>query len=1097
MRKITFLIVIFFTAFSTYAQHSAYYINQQTGSNSNDGLTPSTPFKSINNNLPRTVADNAGEAFEIILMGEFTNASYNPSYTFSAKNDPILWNSENTLYFNNFKGEAGKYITIRPYDSTTVLNGNGANILRVANSEYLIIKDLRIEGEVPNIPLSLANELQFSYLDLSVNEDSDPSNDIDRYNPTLAQIRERDVDDCITPGCDPSVSGSLPKINDKPLVRPSYVDTRGFYLSKINNVKILNNVVTQMPGGGLRVSDCEDVDIIGNEVSYCSLRSYSGTHGLVVTKATSTRTTNDYRIKIVGNKVHHNYNEQYSWAPDKDKITPHIDEGKGVSLQRNQTTYKSDGVTINVNWEHGRILVANNLAYFNGFSGIHSNDGDRVDFINNTAYFNSHTKSITEDDDGNPSTFPTSTNGGNIGISMSDGIDCKIINNISVIDSRMSKSAIAVKNSTIATSDATATTRANGIPDAEIRNNLSYGTTLQGVTGTVDESATTVSIQTDAIKADPLFVDPLNFDFRLKITSPAIDAADATKATATDFNGDARYGTADLGALEFDANVTLWEGNNSSSWVDAGNWSNGVPLDNTYAINVPTGLTNYPEITTVNNELKDAYIEAGGSLNINPTGSLTIERDLIQDGTFTIKSDATSSGSFILKGTQKGAANVDYERYVTSNWHLVAPPVNGQSISAFKNDVSKNAEKYAIAPYVNNLDDELRYNYYTDNIGTNDIDLAGNFEMGKGYSVKKSTAGVFTFSGTLKTDNEQEPLADGVSGMVGNKWNLVGNPSTAYINLNTNADPTNNLLTANVTKLDPARVAVYMWNGSSYDIVNQTEPANPVYAAPGQAFFVQSINGGATFSITEDMQVHQTGAPFYKSENTTPSIDLKMTVNAATKTTKIKYLSNATTGLDPGYDAGTFNATSSNLNVYTHLVSNNEGVNFALQCLPNANFDDMVIPVGVTAKKDDELSFTSTTLHIPFGIKVFLEDKVANTFTRIDSENANYKVKISEDLNGIGRFYLHTSSKTLSVNDVPTATNISVFVKDRTNITVAGLNSENATLQLSNMLGEKVFKQPFKAKGKNTIVISNLKTGIYIVSIQSDKTNFSKKIILK
>lgn len=80
---------------------------------------------------------------------------------------------------------------------------------------------------------------------------------------------------------------------------------------------------------------------------------------------------------------------------------------------------------------------------------------------------------------------------------------------------------------------------------------------------------------------------------------------------------------------------------------------------------------------------------------------------------------------------------------------------------------------------------------------------------------------------------------------------------------------------------------------------------------------------------------------------------------------------------------------------------------------------------------------------------------------------------------------------------MPTATNISVFVKDRTNITVAGLNSENATLQLSNMLGKKVFKQPFKANGKNTIVIPNLKTGIYIVSIQSDKTNFSKKIILK
>lgn len=216
--------------------------------------------------------------------------------------------------------------------------------------------------------------------------------------------------------------------------RPSYIDTRGLFLSNVHHIDILDNTIHDTPGTGLRVADCEDINIIGNEVYNCSRKSYSGTHALVVTKATSTRTTDDYRIKILRNKIHHNYNEQYSWAPTKTVITPHIDEGKGISLQRNQTTYNTDG-SINVNWENGRILVENNICYFNGFSGVHSNDGDRIDFINNTCYFNSYTKSITEG--------ITSSNGGNIGISAQGGSDIKIINNISIIDKGLSKSAIS------------------------------------------------------------------------------------------------------------------------------------------------------------------------------------------------------------------------------------------------------------------------------------------------------------------------------------------------------------------------------------------------------------------------------------------------------------------------------------------------------------------------------------------------------------------------------------------------------------------------------------------------------------------------------
>ena len=89
------------------------------------------------------------------------------------------------------------------------------------------------------------------------------------------------------------------------------------------------------------------------------------------------------KINILRNKVHHNYNEIYSWAPTKTIITPYIDEGKGISLQRNDIDDNNTPTdnTDDTGWLRGRFLVANNVCYFNGYSGLHSNDGTRIDFI--------------------------------------------------------------------------------------------------------------------------------------------------------------------------------------------------------------------------------------------------------------------------------------------------------------------------------------------------------------------------------------------------------------------------------------------------------------------------------------------------------------------------------------------------------------------------------------------------------------------------------------------------------------------------------------------------------------------------------------------
>lgn len=472
---------------------TSWYVSQQHGSDDHDGLSPSTPFKTVGHAVSQLQSGDT-----LLLMGEFTNEHYLPDYAYTGDiNDPHIWLIEHTLKISGLHGSQDKYITLKSYDENTVLKGDGANIIRITNSSYLRLEGLEVYGEVEHIPLETARALQFLY--------RDPETDEVLYRVPPGTPDE-EVEDLTLP-----VLGSV--------LRPTYTDTRGVYLSNVHHIIIRGNKIHHTPGVGLRVADCEYIDIVENEIHDCSRKSYSGTHALVVTKAASTDELDNYKINILRNKVHHNYNEIYSWSPQKSFITPRIDEGKGISLQRNNLN----------SWTHGRFLVANNISYWNGFSGVHTNDGKRMDFINNTCYMNSYTNTVTY--------AGQEQKGKNIGISAQSSEDINIINNAIYIDNAWGAHPISVSNTS----------------GYAVFDNIIFGDN-----GPLNQDPDVEAVQVNTTVADPLFVDAPHFDFTLQSHSPAIGIANADYAPATDFFGNTRDGQPDLGAIEYDSLVGVY-----------------------------------------------------------------------------------------------------------------------------------------------------------------------------------------------------------------------------------------------------------------------------------------------------------------------------------------------------------------------------------------------------------------------------------------------------------------------------------------------------------------------------------------------------------
>ena len=504
---------------------------------------------------------------------------------------------------------------------------------------------------------------------------------------------------------------------------------------------------------------------------------------------------------------------------------------------------------------------------------------------------------------------------------------------------------------------------------------------------------------------------------------------------------------------------TTWTGS-GTDWTASGNWSDGVPTTN-HDVTIPTGKTPIIAASTLA-DCYDLTLEGDATLNI-------------------VSTSATANGSLIFGGTYTGSATaVTYQRYfVNLKEQMFGSPFSGQVIDgAFLSSNSINGMIHYIES-----DDAWSVNYTT----TLPSSPYNAFAPGTGYMAKRSGNGVINLTGTPNNATVNISLTRSNNG-----WNFLSNPFTSAIAANANGDATNNLLTVNESVLDASYTALYIWDGSSYKIINHASGTpsvtmDPVqnYLQVGQGFFVRSKSGGGTFSITQAMQSHQTAIPFKSSEETSwASIILNVEMSTSEASTRILYREDMSRGIDIGYDAGLFNSNQ-DFSLYSRLVEDN-GVDFGLQCLPT-DFVNLVVPIGLDAKAGEIVKFSVNALNIPEEYAVILEDKTANTFTNLSDETAEYTIQLTNDSEGAGRFFIRTSFKSsLGFDDISKQNAFQVFARAKNHqLVIRGNANENTSARIYSITGKLVTVVGLRQTTENLIPF-NEKAGVYIVQITNE-----------
>ena len=535
-----------------------------------------------------------------------------------------------------------------------------------------------------------------------------------------------------------------------------------------------------------------------------------------------------------------------------------------------------------------------------------------------------------------------------------------------------------------------------------------------------------------------------------KVTFTAPNAL--TNDTPIDFGSD----TEDVGA--WDSKINIFKATTNNVWNEATNWSNGALPNSTDNVAVLSGAE-----VTLNTDATIVDLKIKANLKINLGKSLIVTGEVTgNDNKVYYKRNLTA-----IAGDAEG-------------WHLVASPVSGETY----NNAYADAESLATSTTNTSL---RGLGFYTTGATPpwsyliDDDTNSGTFNSGLGYAMKRASSGQVKFIGNLNTDDAGVTLTTGASQLsVG--FNLLGNPYTSFINSQTFLSDNSNL-----------SQQIWVWDQTGGGNYSVKIPIDDFQIAPGQGFFVK-FNSGTSINFAESNQSVQ-GTDTFLNPDLRTEIKLSMTDGVKNRYTKLYFSNSATTGYDFGWEGEVFGGVENSINIYTHLVDDNQGRKYQIQSLPLSNLDSSIIPLGVQAEAGKTLTFSVKNTNLSSDVGVYLEDKQNNSFTLLDNE-LTFSTLLENGLDGVGRFYLHTSRETLSINNPNQDNHIGIYKISPEQLRIVGIQSGTASVVLYNTLGKQVLETSFQGQGANNIALPALASGVYVIQLTTESRIINRKIIL-
>ena len=532
------------------------------------------------------------------------------------------------------------------------------------------------------------------------------------------------------------------------------------------------------------------------------------------------------------------------------------------------------------------------------------------------------------------------------------------------------------------------------------------------------------------------------------------------------------------------SNSYVWTGTTNSDWNTASNWNKGAVPSESKNVTIPD-VTNDPIIDQSSSTPAKCYfliIESNATLTVNASKALTIQNQIINNGTFVLKSDITGTGTLLNFKTISGAGSFHSEQYITGNggttpngrrWYLSSSTVGSTS-----NDVNA-ASTDKLFSY-----NEPTFNYSEINDNITNLTPTKGYVFRSGYNLTPTFTGTAYNTGTIIASN----LSKTGTTNINSGYNLIGNPYPSYFDWE-KAIVLNCSSTYTIKTVDPFGLPVNdTYNGLSHVGTANNRTVLTKYIAPHQAFWIEATDvssGSITFS--NNGRSHQSGK--LKSDDLS-ILRIDLTNGISSDQLVLNFNENATSSYE-NYDSKKIFT-----NLISELYTQVEDSKLVINSFSEIS-NETIIPLNIQCIETGKYSLNLKEISGKFlNYSILLEDQLTGTLQDISSIPI-YTFKAEKD-QSMNRFYLYFKEKEFGNQTANIETKkentARIFYSNQT-INILLSETAQAEAIVYDVIGQKILTSSVE-EGLNQIQM-NEKSGIYIIEILSGSYHTIQKISIQ